>query len=75
MNATTGTTGRAATPAGNGGQTAPPALPRQMMQAIVLAGCSSADVLHVEETGRPATGDGEALVGSTPPGSTGARGT
>jgi hypothetical protein len=24
---------------------------------------------------RPATGDGEALVGSTPPGSTGARGT
>jgi len=27
MNATTGTTGRAATPAGNGGQTAPPRCP------------------------------------------------
>ena len=35
MNATTGTTGRAATPAGNGGETAPPALPRHTMQAIV----------------------------------------
>jgi hypothetical protein len=45
MNATTGTTGRAATPAGNGGQTAPPTLPRQMMQAIVQAGYGSADVL------------------------------
>ena len=35
----------ALTPAGNGGQTAPPALPRQMMQAIVQAGYGSADVL------------------------------
>jgi hypothetical protein len=35
--------GRAA--AGNGGQTAPPALPRQMRQAIVQAGYGSADVL------------------------------
>ena len=45
MNATTGTTGRPATPAGNDGQTAPPTLPRQMMQAIVQAGYGSADVL------------------------------
>jgi hypothetical protein len=45
MNATTGTTGRAATPAGNGGQAAPPALPWQMRQAIVQAGYGSADVL------------------------------
>ena len=40
-----GTTGRAATPAGNGGPTAPPTPPRQMMQAIVQAGYGSADVL------------------------------
>ena len=45
MNATTGTTGRSATPAGNDGPTAPSALPRQMMQAIVRAGYGSVDVL------------------------------
>jgi NADPH:quinone reductase-like Zn-dependent oxidoreductase len=62
MNATTGTTGRAATLAGNGGETAPPALPRQTMQAIVQAGYGSADVLHVEAIRWPAIGDGEVLV-------------
>jgi hypothetical protein len=31
--------------AGNDGQTAPPTLPRQMMQAIVQAGYGFADVL------------------------------
>jgi hypothetical protein len=32
------------------------------MRAIVQAGYSSADVLHLEEIGRPAAGDGEVLL-------------
>ena len=53
MRAAAGATGRAATPAGTGGGTAPvPA--RQMMRAIVQAGYGSADVLHLAQIGRPA---------------------
>ena len=53
MNATTGTTGRAATPAGNGGETAPPALPRQTMRAIVQDTYGSAEVLRLGEIAGP----------------------
>ena len=53
MKTAAGATGRAATPAGTGGGTAPvPA--RQMMRAIVQAGYGSADVLHLAQIGRPA---------------------
>ena len=62
MNATTGTVGRAAAPAGNGGETAALAPRRPTMQAIVQAEYGSADVLRVEEIDRPAIGDGEVLV-------------
>ena len=44
MNATTGPPGRAATPAGTSGTTAPAATPQQRMRAIVQAGYGSADV-------------------------------
>lgn len=57
MNATTGPPGRAATPAGTSGATASAATPQQRMRAIVQAGYGSADVLHLEEIGRPAAGD------------------
>jgi hypothetical protein len=62
VNATTGTASQAATPAGNGGQTAPPAPRRQRMQAIVQAAYGAADVWRAGETSRPAAGDGEVLV-------------
>src|SRR5689334_1896407 len=62
MNATTDTTGRAAAPAGNGGETAPPALRRQKMQAIVQDTCGAADVWRVEEIARPEIVGNEVLV-------------
>ena len=58
MNATTATTGRAATPAGNGSETAPPALRRQTMQDTYDA----AGVRRVEELARPEIAGNEALV-------------
>jgi hypothetical protein len=45
------------------------------MRAIVQAGYGSADVLHLEEIGRPAAAGGEVLLGSRPPGRTGVPGT
>jgi NADPH:quinone reductase-like Zn-dependent oxidoreductase len=62
MNATTGTAGRAATPAGNGGETAPPALRRQTMQAIVQDAYGAADVWRVEEIALPEIAGNEVLV-------------
>src|SRR6201989_2653488 len=62
MNTTTGPPGRAATPAGTSGTTAPAATPQPRMRAIVQAGYGSADVLHLAEIGRPAVGDGEVLI-------------
>jgi NADPH:quinone reductase-like Zn-dependent oxidoreductase len=62
MNATTGTAGRAATPAGNGGETAPPALRRQTMQAIVQDTYGAADVWRVEEIALPEIAGNEVLV-------------
>jgi hypothetical protein len=53
MNARTGTAGRAATPAGNGGETAPAALRRQKMRAIVQDTHGAADVWRVEEIAWP----------------------
>ena len=71
MKAATGAAGEAAAP---GGGTAPVAR-RQTMRAIVQAGYGSADVWHLEEIGGPAAAGGEVLLGSMPPGSTGAPGT
>jgi hypothetical protein len=62
MNATTGTTGRAATPAGNGSETAPPALRRQTMQAIVQDTYGTAHVGRVEQIARPEIAGNEVLV-------------
>jgi hypothetical protein len=62
MNATTATTGRAATPAGNGSETAPPALRRQTMQAIVQDTYGAADVWRVEQIARPEIASNEVLV-------------
>ena len=62
MNATTGTAGRVATPAGNGGETAPPALRRQTMQAIVQDAYGAADVWRVEEIALPEIAGNEVLV-------------
>src|SRR6266516_4063290 len=62
MSTTTGTTGRAATPAGNGGQTAPPAPRRQTMQAIVQDTYGAADVWRVEEIALPEIAGNEVLV-------------
>jgi NADPH:quinone reductase-like Zn-dependent oxidoreductase len=62
MNPTSGTTGQAATPGGNGDQPASPARARQTMQAIVQREYGSADVLRVEQIDRPAIGEGEVLV-------------
>jgi len=62
MNATTGTTGRAATPGENGGETASSVPRRQTMQAIVQTEYGSADVLHIEEIDRPTIADDEVLV-------------
>jgi NADPH:quinone reductase-like Zn-dependent oxidoreductase len=53
---------RAATPAGKGGGTAPPAPGQETMQAIVQDRYGSADVLCLKEIGRPAIGAGEVLV-------------
>ena len=53
---------RAATPAGKGGGTAPPAPGHYTMQAIVQDRYGSADVLRLKEIGRPAIGAGEVLV-------------
>src|SRR5690348_15542671 len=62
MNATTGTTGRAATPAGSGGEPATPALPGQGMQAIVQDTYGAADVWRVEKIARPEIAGNEVLV-------------
>ena len=62
MNATTGTAGRAAAPAGNGSETAPPALPRQSMRAIVQDTYGAASVWRVEEIARPEIAGNEVLV-------------
>ena len=62
MNATAGTAGRAATPAGNRGETAPPARRRQKMQAIVQDTYGAADVWRVEEIARPEIAGYEVLV-------------
>ncbi len=62
MNATTGTTGRAATLAGNSGETAPPALRRQQMQAIVQDTYGAADVWRIEEMALPEIAGNEVLV-------------
>jgi hypothetical protein len=60
MKAAGGSVGRAATPAGTGGGTAPvPA--RQTTRAIVQAGYGSVDVLHLAEIGRPAVAGAEVL--------------
>ena len=75
MNATTATTGRAATPAGNGSETAPPALRRQTMQAIVQDTYGAADVGRVEEIARPEIADNEVLVKVHAAGLEGAPGT
>ncbi len=61
MKAATGATGRAATPGDTVGRTAPVSR-RPTMRAIVQAGYGSADVLQLEEIGRPVIGDGEVLV-------------
>jgi NADPH:quinone reductase-like Zn-dependent oxidoreductase len=62
MNATTGTVGWAAAPAGNGSETAPPALRRQKMQAIVQDTCGGGDVWRVGEIARPEIAGNEVLV-------------
>jgi hypothetical protein len=61
MNATTGPPGRAAALARNGG-TAPPALRRQTMQAIVQGTYGAADVWHAEEIALPEIAGNEVLV-------------
>src|ERR1700760_1780230 len=60
MDAVTGAAGRAAPP-GDAGGTPPPSR-QQMMRAIVQAGYGSADVLRLEEIGRPAAAGGEVLL-------------
>jgi NADPH:quinone reductase-like Zn-dependent oxidoreductase len=62
VTAPTGPAGRAAAPAANRPDGAPPAPRRQTMRAIVQAGYGSADVLYLAEIGRPAAGDGEVLL-------------
>jgi hypothetical protein len=62
MNATTATAGRAAAPAGNGGETAPPALRRQKMQAIVQDTHSAADVWRAGQIALPEIAGHEVLV-------------
>ena len=61
MKAATGAAGRAATPGDTGGGTAPVSA-RQTMRAIVQDTYGVAGVWRVEETARPAIGDGEVLV-------------
>ena len=62
MNATTATAGRPAAPAGNGGESALPALRRQTMRAIVQDAYGTADVWRVEEIARPEIAGNEVLV-------------
>ena len=62
MNAETGPPARAAAPAGKGGGTASPAPGQETMQAIVQDRYGSADVLRLEEIGRPVIGVGELVV-------------
>ena len=62
MNATTATAGRAAAPAGNGGETAPPALRRQKVQAIVQDTYGAADVWRVAEIALPEIAGKEVFV-------------
>jgi NADPH:quinone reductase-like Zn-dependent oxidoreductase len=62
MNATTSAAGRAATPAGNGGETVTPSLRRQRMQAIVQDTYGAVDVWRVEEIARPEIAGNEVLV-------------
>ena len=60
MKAAIGAAGQAATPGDTGGGVAPTS--RRQMRAIVQAGYGSADVLHLEEIGRPAAAGGEVLL-------------
>ena len=56
MNTPTGPPAQSETRAGDGGGGAPPAPPRQTMQAIVQAGYGSTDVLRRAEIDKPAIG-------------------
>jgi len=62
MKAAIGAASQAATPGGNGSETAPPALRRQKMQAIVQDTYGAAEVWRVEEIARPEIADNEVLV-------------
>jgi NADPH:quinone reductase-like Zn-dependent oxidoreductase len=62
MNEGTGTPGRAATLAGNGGGTVSPALRRQTMRAIVQHRYGSADAWRADEIALPEIADNEVLV-------------
>ena len=62
MNTPTGPPAQSETRAGGGSGAAPPAPPRQTMQAIVQAGYGSADVLRRAEIDKPVIGDDEVLI-------------
>ncbi len=62
MNTPTGPPAQSETRAGDGSGGAPPAPPRQTMQAIVQAGYGSTDVLRRAEIDKPAIGAGEVLI-------------
>ncbi len=62
MNTPTGPPAQSQTRAGGGSGAAPPAPPRQTMQAIVQAGYGSADVLRRAEIDKPVIGDDEVLI-------------
>lgn len=62
MNTPTGPPAQSEARAGDGSGAAPPAPPRQTMQAIVLSGYGSADVLRRAEIDKPVIGDDEVLI-------------
>ena len=62
MNTPTDPPAQSETRAGGGSGAAPQAPPRQTMQAIVLAGYGSADVLRRAEIDKPVIGDDEVLI-------------